>query len=152
MDTSPRHAWLSATLAWFNKHPEREFNLTNIPLAALPAIGLAGWIVGVASQPIRKNGIVGADVAFGATSVPCIVRRPDPAGGRPDPAVFILDGAGGMPPLPHPKGMPPAERARMEEKIAEGIWAMAQAAALSGMSLLAAARAARSSQTIPRKR
>jgi hypothetical protein len=146
------HPWLAQTLAWFGKHPEREFNLTTIPIAAIQSAGHAGWIVGVASQPIRQNCVLGADVAEGATSVPCIVRRPDPVGDRPTPGVFIIDGAGATPPLPYPRNATPAQKTRAEEKLAEYIWGMAQAAALSGHSLLGAARAARSAQTTPRSR
>ncbi len=63
MTFAPRHPWLSKMLAWFEKHPEREFYLTRVPLDAITPVGFAGWIVGVASQPIRPNGVVGADVA-----------------------------------------------------------------------------------------
>lgn len=152
MSLSQPHPWLPKTLAWFDKHPEREFHLTRIPLDALEAVGRAGWIVGVASQPIQPNGIVGADVAVGATSISCVVRRPDAASGRPFPGVLLMDGVGAMPPLPKSKHFPSAQQARKEEKLAEGIWALAQAAAAEGLSLIAAMRFARSAQATPRSR
>jgi len=150
--TNQLHPWLAQTLAWFQQRPEREFNLTNMPIAAIPSAGIAGWIVGVASQPLGKNGILGADVEEGATFVPCIVKRPDPVGKQNNPGVFILDGAGAMPPLPHPKNATPAQQARAEESLARGVWSLAEHAARSGLSLLAGARKAAPPQPHHRKR
>lgn len=130
-----QHPWLHTILAWLDKHPEREFYLTQIPINAVTPAGLAGWIVGVASQPIKPNGTVGADVAVGATHIPCIVRRPDAVSGRPLPGVLLIDGVGAMPPLPKSMHFPAAEQAYKEEKLAEGIWTMAQAAAAANLSL-----------------
>lgn len=96
----------------------------------------------MASQPISPNGIVGADVAVGATSIPCIVQRPDAVSGRPLPGVLLIDGVGAMPPLPKSKHFPSAQQVRKEEKLAEGIWALAQTAAAANLSLLAATRLA----------
>jgi hypothetical protein len=145
------HPWLTQTLAWFQQHPEREYNLTTMPIAAVPSAGVAGWIVGVASQSLGKNGILGVDVEEGATSVPCIVKRPDPVRNQNNPGIFILDGAGAMPPLPHPKNATPAQQARAEESLAGGIWSMAEYAARSGSSLFAAARKAAPPQSRHRK-
>jgi hypothetical protein len=146
------HLWLDQTRAWFDKHPEREFKLTKLPIEAVQAVGLSGWLVGVASRPFLDPDNLGLEVVVGATSVPCIIKRPDPAGGQPNPAVFIMDGVGTMPPLPHAKNATPAQRARAEEKTAAGIWQFAAVASASGVPLIGALRMAATVQATHRKR
>lgn len=143
--TTP-HAWMHQTLAWLDKHPEREFSLTKLPIEAIQPVGLSGWLVGVASRPYLDPDNLGIDVAVGTTSVPCIVKRPDPAGGQPHPAVYIIDGAGAMPPLPHSATATPDQKVRAEEGIAASIWKIAAMASMSGVSLVNVMRMAARAQ------
>ena len=134
--------WLTATEKWFDLHPEREFRITDIPLASLPPVAMSGWLGGVASQPSVIAGRINLVLPEGTASVPCIVRRADPIANRKLPTVFLLDGAGAMPPLPDAH-----DRARAEEKFAEQLWRLAQHAAVEGVSLLSVGRWAGSERT-----
>ena len=121
------HPWLNQTAAWFAQHPEREFRLTHIPIAAVQAIGIAGWVAGVAS--CAPSDAPTLDIAVGQATVPGIVRRPDISGDRPLPGVYLLDG-GDLPPLPKR-----ADASRTAEGLAEMMWGLAQLANAMGVSL-----------------
>ncbi len=119
--------WMANTLHFFDKHPEREFWLTKIPLHALLDMSAAGWLACVASAPTSAGQTDSPSIIRGQSSIPCIVRRADRAEGRPLPGVFLMDGA------PQP---PQSTSARVEELFCERMWGLAQVAEAEGVSFL----------------
>lgn len=122
--------WMANIENFLARHPEREYLLRDITPASMQLAAAAGWIVGAASSPPGMSPgllLVKHDPAWGK-SIACVVRRPAPEEGRFVPSVFLLDGAR-TPPLP--KGS-----ARDEEQSAAAMWAMFEAAAAHGMSMV----------------
>jgi hypothetical protein len=117
--------------AFFAAHPEREYLIREMPMDALDAVMHARWIAGAAScapaDPPRLT------VGYGQRSVPCVVRRADPAEGRPLPGVYFMDGGAPLPPLPIPKD---ADQSRGEEMFAAHLWRLASVSAALGVSLI----------------
>lgn len=123
--------WMKKTERWFAAHPERNFMTGRIPVSALPGVSGAGWIAAVASQVSAPGSAVTPTVAKGEASIDCIVRRADPAAGRPLPGVLLLDfGRGRLPLVP-----PTADPARGAELLAEWLWGLAQVAAAADVPL-----------------
>jgi hypothetical protein len=129
--SSSQNDWMKKIATWFQQNPDREFYLTEVPISELMAVGIAGWIAGAASlrEPPAWTKIF-VEVAEGAASVGCIVRRAAPAEGRPLPSVFLMDGGGPLPPVP-----PAADPSRAEETLCAAVWVAAQTAAAIGLSL-----------------
>lgn len=113
---------------WFAKRPGREFRLTSIPAADVDAAAKAGWLVGAASQADISRPFA-PRISPGHVDLICIIRRDDPAGGRPLPGIFLLDGA--PPALLPPKGL-----AGAEEQFCETMWGLALAAKARGLPLI----------------
>ena len=126
-----KNKWLDAASDWFEAHPEREFRITEIPIASLAAMTSAGSLVGIASQPSESGAQVTASVSEGSLAVPCVIRRADPASGRFLPSVFLMDGDAPLPPAP--KAVDPS---RSQEMLATEIWRLAQIANARGVSLI----------------
>ena len=88
---------------WFAKNPDRDCRLTTISVRRLGDLAWSGCFVGCASALTgnaefggpRQGWHVEPIVPRGLRSIPCIVRRPDPAQGADTslPGVFLLDGA-----------------------------------------------------------
>lgn len=118
--------WLGQQERWFKNHPQRQFKLSRLSLSELPGMANAGWCAGAASvadaakpfQPV---------VILGDLEITCIVRRADPAKGRPLPGVFLIDGA--------PFVMPPKTSGALDEAFCASMWGAAQLAADTGLSL-----------------
>ncbi len=111
MQHDGQHPWLREAYHWFDEHPEREFRRARMPLLQLPAIAAAGVFVGCA----------------GHASVPCIIRRADPASGRDKLGVYLIDGA----------APPRFPSAGAEEHFCETVWGLAHSAEQGGVSLVA---------------
>ncbi len=84
--------WMDQIHRTFERHPEHQFELTDIPIAALLGVAAAGWIVGMASAPSLRNP-ARPIIPPGCDAITCIVRRADSAEGRLLPGVFLMDGA-----------------------------------------------------------
>ena len=119
-------AWMQKIERWFERHPEREYRLTKIPVDALPRASASGWVAGCASSPSQPNMPCAPLVAPGDRSILCVVRCADPVEGRPLPGVFLMDG--GFP------GNPPSGNARMEEQFCDAIWGVFLQAQRAGVS------------------
>jgi hypothetical protein len=126
--TDAVNVWIAQIEAYFAARPERDYLLRQMPLDALDAVMAAGWVVGSAST--APGDPPGLTIDRGQRNVPCIVRRADPAEGRPLPGVLFLDAAGPMPPLPRA-----ADPARGEETLAAGLWQLSKVAAALDVSL-----------------
>ena len=126
-----KNKWLNAVADWFEAHPEREFQITEIPVTDLAAMTSAGWLVGIASQPSECGAQINASVLEDATEVPCVIRRADPASGRYLPSVLLMDGGAPLPPAP--KAVDPS---RSQEMLATEIWRLAQIANATGVALI----------------
>lgn len=124
--------WMAEIEAFFAAHPEREYLLREMPMDALDAVMHARWIAGAAScAPADPPHLT---IREGQRSVPCVVRRADPAEGRPLPGVYFMDGgAPPLPPLPIPKD---ADQSRGEEMLADNLWQLANVSAALGVSLI----------------
>ncbi len=124
--------WMAEIEAFFAAHPEREYLIREMPMDALDAVMFARWIAGSAScAPADPPHLT---IREGQRTVPCVVRRADPAEGRPLPGVYFMDGgAPRLPPLPIPKD---ADQSRGEEMFAAHLWRLANVSAAFGMSLI----------------
>ena len=123
-----QESWMNDMERWFDRHPEREYRLTKIPVGTLPRASASGWVAGCASSPSQPNAPCAPLIAPGDRSILCVVRRADPVGGRLLPGVYLLDG--GFP------GNPPSGNARTEEQFCGILWGLSQQAQHTGVSLI----------------
>lgn len=130
--------WTKTILAFFGSFPEREFYVGEIGPAELGEAAQAFWLVGFASQPMGGAGFRRPDLRADRETVPVIVRRPDPAGGFPNPGLIVLDGGMTLPEFP----ANPKKRPRYEEGFGNFIWTASMETAAAGKSLKEALAAA----------
>lgn len=121
--------WMDQIEAFFAAHPEREYLIREMPLDALDAVTSAKWTVGSASRAPADPPSLTIDSR--QWKVPCIVRRADPAEGRPLPGVYFMDGGAPLPPFPRS-----ADHSRGEEMFAAKLWQLAQVSTALGVSLI----------------
>lgn len=124
-----RNKWMDQIETFFAAHPEREYLIREMPLAALDAVSTARWVAGSASSGPNDPPSLMFDRA--QRNLPCIIRRADPAEGRPLPGVYFMDGGAPLPPLPEA-----ADKERGEELLAAKVWQLAQVATALGVSLI----------------
>jgi hypothetical protein len=90
------------------------------------------------------------DIREDRATVPVVVRRPDPAGGFPNPGLIVLDGG-----MTLPRGQGTAKSsAREQEGFGNFIWIASMETAAAGKSLkeaLAGAGVIKREKAIPRR-
>lgn len=128
MPDAQKNKWMAQIEAFFAAHPEREYLIREMPLDALDAVTSAKWAVGSASRAPADPPSLTID--RGQRTVACVVRRADPAEGRPLPGVYFMDGGAPLPPFPKS-----AHQARGEEMFAAKLWQLAQVSTALGVSL-----------------
>jgi|GEM_PF-5818384 len=122
--------WREKIVRFFEKHPEREFYVGMAGPTDLKEAAQAFWLIGVATHPIA-TGFAELDCRPDQPAVPVVIRRPDPAGGQPNPGVIVLDGGITLPPFPKPVKL----RARAMDSFGNFIWTTGGATARAGTSI-----------------
>lgn len=97
--------WCERHAEWFWRNSHREYRLTKISIRQMENLtGSHGIFAGCATACEGGAKLTSSDRGLhvepdfphtsmrGPRSIPCIVRRPDRAQGRPLPEVFLLDG------------------------------------------------------------
>ncbi len=126
-----KQSWLKAINEFFNKHPEREFYVGEAGPAQVREAAEALWLVGFASQPMNGAGFRRPDIREDQATVPVVIRRPDPAGGFPNPGLIVLDGG-----MTLPRAQSTAtSRSRELEGFGNFIWMASKETAAAGVSL-----------------